>query len=365
MISASKKFVYESNLISQIERLRIAENRDLKNGVFLNRNERVERFSKKVLSNIFKRLKKSELGLYPDQSKIYSSLEHFLKIKKENFLLSSGIDGSLKSIIEIFLKPGDKISFIDPSYAMYNVYSKVFKLRVKRIDYSKNNLRLNKKKIFKAIKSGIKILFLPNPNQPIEDNLSFNEIKRICVSCKKNKVLLVIDEAYYMFGCPTALKLIKKNENLLILRTVSKSFGLPSIRLGYIIGSKKIISILSSYRLSYESNLLSDTVLLYFLNNFKLIKNYNQKVIKGRNFFKKKILKLGIKVIGGKSNFLLLQFKNDLVADKIYTVLFKNKIYVKGNYSKPLDNCILLTCGPINVMRKVLKVIKNQLPTLC
>ena len=361
MNSIKKKFVYESSDISEIERIRIKEDRDLKKGIFLNRNERVQRFSGQIILNILKRIKKCEFGLYPDQSKIYLALEKFLKIKKENILLSSGIDGSLKSIIEIFLKKNDKISFIEPSYAMYNIYSKVYGLKVSRIDYNIDNFKLNKDKIYKFIKSGIKILFLPNPNQPIEDNLSLREISTICTLCKKHKVLLVIDEAYHMFGCITASKLIKKYENLLILRTVSKSFGLPSIRLGYILGNKKIISILNSYRLSYESNLLSDTVLIYFIENIKLVQTYIKKVIQGRNYFKKNIIKLGIKVIGGKSNFLLIKFKTNLVAKRIYSILLRKKIYVKGNYSKPLDDCILLTCGPISTMRKVLNVIKNNI----
>ena len=356
-----KKFVYESSFLSSAARVRIEENRDLKNGICLNRNERVEHYPKNILSSIFKDVKNYELGLYPNQSRIYLALENFLKIKKQNFLLSSGIDGSLKSIIEIFLKKGDKVSFIEPSYAMYGVYSKIYKLKAKVIDYDNNNLKLNKKKIYRLIRNGIKVLFLPNPNQPIEDNFSLSEITKLCKLCKKYKVLLVIDEAYYMFGSVTAIKLIKKFSNLLILRTFSKSFGLPSVRLGYIVGDKKIISILNSYRLSYESNLLSDSAVIYFLKNIKLVKNYIQKVIRGRDYFKNNILKLGIKVIGGKSNFLLLQFDSRLTAMRIYTILLENKIYVKGNYSQPLTNCILLTCGPINIMRKVLNVIKNNI----
>ena len=118
-----KLFIYDN--IQKVERLRISENRDLNKGLRLNRNEKVEDFPKNLLLKIFKNVKKYDLGKYPDQSLIYFHLSKYLKIKKENILLSSGIDGSLKSIFEIFLKPNDKIAYLSPSYAMYEVFSRV------------------------------------------------------------------------------------------------------------------------------------------------------------------------------------------------------------------------------------------------
>jgi histidinol-phosphate aminotransferase len=358
MVIKNKYFIYERKYLSKINRVRINEDRDLIKGICLNRNERVENYPKNFIEKIFKNNKKIQLGKYPDQSKIYFTLSKYLKLSNKNFLLSSGIDGSLKSIIEIFLKKNDKVAFVSPSYAMYDIYSKVFGLKPILINYNYNNFKLRSDEIYKAVKSGIKILFLPNPNQPIEDNLSFEQIKKICILCKKYKVLLVVDEAYYMFGSQSAVKLIKKFQNILILRTFSKSFGLPSIRLGYVLGDEKIISIMNSYRLSYESNLLTDTVAIYFLENRNLFKNYIKKVIEGRRYLKKELSKLKINFIGGKSNFLLLRFINKDVAKKIYYFLLAKKIYVKGNYAGELSNCLLLTCGPINIMKKVINVIK-------
>lgn len=354
-----KNFVYENKNLSKLLRLRISENRDLKNGICLNRNERVENFSKDLILKIFKNSKNIYLGKYPNQELIYIQLEKYLKISRNNILLSSGIDGSLKTIFEIFLKKNDKIAFIKPSYAMYEVYANVFKCKALEISYDYKNFKLNKKDIYAVIEKGIKILFLPNPNQPIEDNISLREMVRICNFCRKKKVLLVVDEAYFMFGSQTAISLIKKFENIIILRTFSKSFGLPAIRLGFILSNKKLISILSSYRLSYESNVLTDTVAIYFLKNKNLFQSYIKKIIQGRNFLINELNKLKFQTIGKYSNFLLIKFNNQFLAKKIYVSLFKKKIYVKGNYHGPLSDCILLTCGPRKIMKMVLKEIKN------
>ena len=354
--SDNKKFIFEIkkfNYLENIKRIRIAENRNLAQGIRMNRNERVLDFDQNLLSKIFKNVKKYDLGKYPDQEKIYKKLSNFLNLNEKNLLLSSGIDGSIKSIMEILTKPGDKLVTLYPTYAMYEVYNNLFRTKLSKVGYDTSTFKLNKNKLINEIKKRPKILFIPNPNQPIEDNLSLKELEKICSLCKKFKVLLVIDEAYYMYGSETAATLIKKYNNIIILRTFSKSFGIPSIRLGYIISSEKIISLLNTFRLSYESNFLSDKVAIYFLKNIKIVYKYIDQVKKGRDYFKKKIIKLGFNVIGGQSNFLLVNFKNEKITEKIYWSLFKKYIYVKGNYKPPLNKCILFTCGPEKIMQKI------------
>ena len=99
-----------------------------------------------------------------------------MKVSEDEILISSGIDGSIKSIFEIFTKKDDKIAVLHPTYAMYEVYSNLFKTKLFKINY--NKFKLNKKKLFSLIKnSEIKIIFIPNPNQPIEDNLSLKRSK--------------------------------------------------------------------------------------------------------------------------------------------------------------------------------------------
>lgn len=334
-----KNFIYHKSKINIQKRVRISETRDLVNGIRLNRNERVENFDKKTILKIFATTKEYELGKYPDQSNIYKLLSNYLKQKDENLLISSGIDGSIKSIFEIFTDRNDKIAILSPTYAMYEVYSKIFKTNLIKIGYK--NFKLDKKKLLFTIKKkNISILFLPNPNQPIEDNLSLSYIKKILKLCKRNKILLVIDEAYHMFGSETAINLCKNNENILVLRTLSKSFGLPSIRFGFIVGHKKIIEILNTYRLSYESNMLTDKVVEYFIKNNKKVVKYINEVKKGRDYLIKELKKIDISSIGGKSNFLLINLKNQFLLKKIYNKFLFNKIYVKTNYSGQLQYCI-------------------------
>lgn len=354
-----RDFVYKKPKITVQKRIRILENRDLIRGIRLNRNERVENFDRKILPKIFNSVKDYELGKYPDQSNIYKLLSKYLKLREENFLITSGIDGSIKSIFEIFTDKDNKVAVLSPTYAMYEVYGKIFQTKIIKICYK--NFKLDKEQFYKTIKKAeIDILFIPNPNQPIEDNFSLKELKKISKLCSKKKILLVVDEAYHMFGSETAASLCRSLKNIIVLRTFSKSFGLPSIRFGYVIAHKEIIEIFNTYRLSYESNLLSDKVVEYFIKNKKEINNYIEKVKKGRDYLKRELKKIKIEVIGGKSNFLLINFKDKNLLKKILKKFSLKKIYVKSNYQGDLQTCILITCGYVKTMKKVLEIIRSE-----
>jgi len=344
--------------LTKIKRLRIAENRDLINGLRLNRNERVQDWENNIYNKIFSKLKKYQLGSYPDNSRIYQKISEFFNIDEETLLVTSGIDGAIKTIWEILTKPGTLIGLIGPSYAMYEVYSNIYDTNLEIIQYDPKSLKLDRKKLFKFLKKKPRILFLPNPNQPIEDNLTLKEISSLCEYAKKNGTYIVIDEAYYHFGIKSSLPLVKKHKNLIILRTFSKGFGVPSIRLGFLVSDSVNIEFLSKTRLAYESNLFTDEVAIYLMKNFKKVEKYINKVIEGREYTKKKLIELGLDVNGRKGNYLLVGFESKETASKLYNYLLKNKIYVKGNYKSPLENYILITCGPKNIMNILIKRIK-------
>ena len=139
---------------------------------------------------------------------------------------------------------------------MYYVYSRLFQTQLTEIQYSPETLKLDWEQLNDFIDTKPVMLFLPNPNQPIEDALSKDQIATIAERALKNNTLFVVDEAYFMFGSQTALDLIDQYENLVVLRTFSKGFGVPAIRLGYMVSNQDNMSILSKIRLAHESNSL-------------------------------------------------------------------------------------------------------------
>ena len=337
----------------KIERVRIEEKRNLLHGIRLDRNEKVANwgvFIKKLLSftpDYF-------FSIYPDLNELYQRIGKFDRVNKDQILVTSGIDGGIKTVFETFLGKGDKISVVNPTYAMYQVYSKIFRTNLLKINYKKNR-KFNYRQFETILKKKPKIFFLPNPNQPIEDNMNNSQLDEIAKKLKKINCLFFIDEAYFLFGQQTAIPLLKNNDNVIVARTFSKGFGLPSIRLGYLLSNKNLISILSKTRLAHETNSLSAYFATYFMKNFHICKKYIEEIKSVRENLKKKLLKINIKSYGENGNYLLIEMKNKMYAKKIVEDLKKNFIYVKGPWKKPFENCFSITIGPSEAMNKFYK----------
>ena len=354
MINIKKKYLLKIN------RLRIPENRDLKYGLRLDRNERVSDWEKNIFSKIFKKFQGYNLSIYPDLSKIYNKIAKFDKVKTENILITSGIDGGIRVLFESFLNEKDKIAAPNPTYAMYEVYSKIFNTKFIKINFNKN-FKIDINSLDIILKKKIKVIFLPNPNQPIENYYNIKQLDLLAKKCLKHKCLLFIDEAYFLFGSQTAVSLIKKYKNVIVARTFSKGFGVPSIRLGYLLSNENLIKFLSANRLAHETNTLSIKVADYLLDNWKLVKKYNQEVIRSREFVKKELKKLNISSFGRYGNYLLINMNDKLMNERLIKFLKKDKIYVKGPWKDPYQNFFSISIGPKYLMKRFLNRIRKFL----
>tara|TARA_Y100000590_G_scaffold468142_1_gene649691 strand:+ start:27 stop:806 length:780 start_codon:yes stop_codon:yes gene_type:complete len=245
------------------------------------------------------------------------------------------------------------IAVLSPTYMMYEIYSKIFKLKLFKIEYTKD-YEVKKNEIDKFLKLKPKFLFIPNPNQPIENTFNKKELISLAKRCKKKNCFLVVDEAYYHFGSQTAVPLIKNFNNVIVLRTFSKAYGVPSIRAGYTLSNKSNMQIISKARLAHELSSVSIAVAEYLLDNFNLIKRNCKKITYSRNIIKKKLKKLGLKCRSQFGNYVLIKFNNFEEASKVVKFLRKRLIYVKGPYTKPWDNYINISIGPIKVMKRFL-----------
>ena len=176
---------------------------------------------------------------------------------------------------------------------------------------------------------------------------------------KKIDCLFFIDEAYYDFGSETALSLIKKFSNVIVARTFSKGFGVPSIRLGYLISNKENLEVLSKPRFAHESNSLSITVGEYLIDNYEIVREYNNKVIESREKIKTELEKIWIKSFGNYGNYLLLDLKTKDNALKIVTKLREEKIYVKGPWGGKFSQYVTISIGPFDIMQKFINCLKK------
>ncbi len=351
-------FLKKNLYLRDISRIRVAEGRNLENGLRLDRNEKVDAWGKEFLKKIFNDKPDYFLSVYPESTNLYKKIASFDSIDESKILITAGIDGGIKTIFEIATDPGDLVGVVSPTYAMYNVYSNLFQTELFEIKYNED-FSFNDKLFEKFLNSNPSIFFLPNPNQPIESCFGITKLRELAKKLLEKNCLFVIDEAYHLFGSETAVELINEFENVIVARTFSKGFGVPSIRLGYLLASEDNMSVLSKTRFAHESNALSNSVAEYLLDNYQIVREYNDKVIHSRETLKIKLKDLGIKANGNKGNYLLLDLGTKESALKLAEYLKEEIIYVKGPWKKPWEHCLTITIGPIETMQKFIDSVER------
>ena len=218
----------------------------------LDKNEKIDNFRKKIISNLKDKINSNLLASYPEVSKLINLISKNFNLSVKNILLTAGIDGALKIIIDALTEEKDKVVILDPTFAMTKIYCNLANLTILKVNYDKN-LRLNNVKLIQNLKKRPKLVILSNPNSPTGTVIEKNYISEIIKITKKRNIPLVIDEAYYEFHGKSLINYLKKNKNLFILRTFSKAFGIAGVRVGYIISSKQNIQYLSKFKSVYSS----------------------------------------------------------------------------------------------------------------
>lgn len=345
--------------LKKIHRSRELDKRDFKKGIRADRNEKVEDWPKSIFFKIFNNILEHEFTSYYNTAKLHDlekKIAKYLKVHTSNFVINHGGDGVIKEFLILNFKKKIKIMFNSNNYGMYNVYSKALKYKITQIPYKidlkeKNVFKINKNFFYNNLKKN-NIIILTNPNVVSNFDFKKNEINKMCRKYP-NKVFF-IDESYYGFGHYTCVDLATRNKNLFVLRSITKTFGLASARIGFLISHKDSIKALKALQTPYPVSLFGGKCLEYFLKNKNFVKNYNKQVEVGRDFFCNQLRKKGYLVNNGRGLSVMIYFESKRLSKLLYNKLIKNKIYVKQVL---VNNRTFLrvTCGPNRTMRKILR----------
>jgi histidinol-phosphate/aromatic aminotransferase/cobyric acid decarboxylase-like protein len=165
--------------------------------------------------------------------------------------------------------------------------------------------------------------------------------------------LPIYDEAYYNFGSKTEINNAIKKKNMFVLRTFSKAWSLPGIRLGYVIGTKRNIKYLSKCRSLVETNGFSYEIANWALKNDKIMHDHIKLVKEGYNYLIKKLKKLKINFIGGRvTNALLIDLKTQKNCSSLKSYLYKKKIYIRAGFNEPIKNCVRISLCSSKKLKK-------------
>lgn len=299
------------------------------------------------------------LRKYPDAETepLLSELAAYYGLEKEQVFVGVGSDDVLAmAFLTFFNHPTLPVLFPDITYSFYDVWAELFRIpyqvqpldeqfRIREEDYHKPN-------------GGV---IIPNPNAPTGELAPLELFENIL---RMNPdVVCIVDEAYIDFGGESCLKLIDRYENLLIVRTFSKSRALAGMRIGYAFGSKKLIRYLQDVKYSFNSYTMNSVTLaagVEAVRDDAYFKEITKKVVATRERSKQRLRELGFSFTDSKSNFIFATHAK-YSAKELFEALRAHNIYVR-HWDKPrIGNHLRISVGTDEEMDALFAFLKEYI----
>ena len=191
---------------------------------------------------------------YSQDHRLIALLKKKEKVKEENILLVAGADSALHHIAETYLEPGKKALIPVPSFPRYEFHTRMMGSKPIFINIYRKS---NKTEIINraAKKLAVDLIFIDSPNNPTGESFSISQLKNII--CDNPRVLIILDQVLEKYNNLIASNLIKTMGNILIVKSFSKIYGVPGLRIGYILGPKNLILSIKKTISPYEITSLS------------------------------------------------------------------------------------------------------------
>jgi histidinol-phosphate aminotransferase len=300
-----------------------------------------------------------QLNRYPDpyQKELKAAVSRFRGVSEDNIFLGNGSDEIIDLCFRTFCNPGsDSALTFEPSYGMYEVSAAVNSVKLIKVpltgDFSIDTGRVNE-----WIKApDLKLILICSPNNPTGNVMKRQDVEYIISGFNG---IVLIDEAYIDFsGKESFISLTGKYNNLVVMQTFSKSFGLAAARVGMAFADRAVVNYLNKMKPPYNISSLNQKAALKSLDRFDLLKKRISKIISERERLIGDLNKLDIieRVYPSDANFILVRTRN---ADEIYKRLTEMKIIVR-NRNRIVPGCIRITVGKKNENTRLIKALREM-----
>ena len=282
------------------------------------------------------------LRLYPDPKieKLTDAIAEQYGLNSNQVFVGVGSDDVLAMCFMTFFNSNRPILFPDITYSFYDVWAEEFRIPYKQIPLDRNfTIRPED---YAGENGGI---VFPNPNAPTGKLLPLEDVERIIA--QNPDVIVIVDEAYIDFGGTSALPLIDKYDNVLVVQTFSKSHSMAGMRIGYAMGSRTLIKALNDVKYSFNSYTMSQTALrlgveavkdeAYFQETIRRIKATRERT-------KERLTALGFTYPEPSANFIFAT-KPGMDAGRLFAALKEQNIYVRYFRAPRIDQYLRITIG--------------------
>jgi histidinol-phosphate aminotransferase len=291
----------------------------------------------------------------PDSSVLKQTLANYHNLSTDQVFVGNGSDEVLAHTFMAFFRQQHPLLMPNITYSFYDVYCNLFDITFEQIPLT-SDFSINIQD-YKKQNGGI---IFANPNAPTGKALDLTEIESLLRF--NTDSVVVVDEAYVDFGGESAVSLINKYPNVLIIQTLSKSRSLAGMRIGFALGSAELIAGLERVKNSFNSyplDMIAQATAVEAFNDQTYFDQTTQKIISTREWTVLQLTQLGFKVIPSKTNFVFTEHET-LSGAELMSYLRKNNIIVRHFQRDGIDNFLRISIGTDQEMRALINCLKEH-----
>ncbi|MBC7898906.1 MAG: histidinol-phosphate transaminase [Saprospiraceae bacterium] len=288
---------------------------------------------------------KTQLNRYPDplQMAVKEKIAESKGVDPAQIFIGNGSDEAIDLLFRIFCEPGrDEVIICPPTYGMYKVAADINAVFIEQVSLT-TAFQLDVPQILRAITPATKMIFICSPNNPTGNAIDREDILHIAGSFQG---VVIVDEAYIDFSSGLSLiDEIGNFQNLAVLQTFSKAWGLAGARVGMAFGDEQLIALFNRVKAPYNVSQLAQDTILAAWNNEAEVKSWIQRIVEQRQLLADALngLEFVQTVYPSDANFLLVKVVN---AEAVYSFLLKEKIVVRDRSNVRLcEDCLRITIG--------------------
>jgi len=289
---------------------------------------------------------------YPDTSygALTDALHAYAGVAAEMITVGAGADEILDLLAKAFIGAGDPVVVSRPTYPMFQIVSGISGGRVIAVPTA--GLRLDLEPFLRSARQA-RLTWLCNPNNPTGELLPLTVVEQLLGATAG---VVAVDEAYFEFSGVTAAELLGRFENLVIVRTLSKAFGLAGVRVGYALAGPVISDTLRRVRPPGSISVLSEALGVRALSDQPAMRHRVTQIIEAREVLQDDLSRLGLEVLSSAGNFLLVRSGRDAAAPLLRSGLVV-RTFPPGS---PLDGYIRITVRTPEANARLVQALRDQ-----
>lgn len=252
------------------------EGRDPLKYTLLDFNERTLPVGEVVQKALIEYIQSGRMQMYPSYSDTVERIANYAGVKPEQLMITNGSDQGIELIFRSVCREGDEAIIAGPTFAMYKQCAGIENLKIVEPEYSMEK-GYPVEAVINAVTDKTRIIAIANPNNPCGTLVKKEEVLRIAKAAPQAAIL--VDECYFEYSRETVVDYIDEHPNIFVTRTFSKTWGIPSLRLGYLISQEANITALLNVRGPYDVNQFAIVAVRAALQNPEYTLDYVREVM--------------------------------------------------------------------------------------